>query len=354
MGQAISSPRRHTVITPKVAAVATSVPPYRFDQTTLRRLAGNGDARRIGSFANGHVEGRPLDLDRDAFPPGESVDQSNARVRRRAVELGKLAVLRVLERARWLREDVDFLATTTCTGRMWPSLDAQLIEELGLKSSIQRVQVGDTGCASAMVALQQACNYLHAFPDHRAIVVAVDICSAAYGPDDRLESAVAHGIFADGAGAIALDTASGGPSIVRHRTIFRSERLPAMGFEYPGGRPQVVLAKDVRGIDAAMINEMANTLLAAQGLKQADIGHYIVHSAGRRAIDEAAELMDLEDDQLAHSRRVLRDYGDMSAATVLFVLDEVLRARQRPAPGDWGLMIALGPGFAAEGALLRW
>jgi alkylresorcinol/alkylpyrone synthase len=88
-------------------------------------------------------------------------------------------------------------------------------------------------------------------------------------------------------------------------------------------------------------------------LKKADIGRYILHSAGRRVIDQAAELMDLDEDQLAHSRRVLRHYGNMSSATVLFVLDEVLRARE-PAPSDWGLMIALGPGFAAEGALLKW
>jgi alkylresorcinol/alkylpyrone synthase len=340
-------------MTPKIAAVATSVPSHRFDQSTLLRLAGYGDARRTGFFANSQVEGRHLYVDPDAFAPNESIDQLNARFRRGAVELGTVAVLRALERAGWTRDDVDFLATTSCTGRMCPSLDAHLIKELGFKSSIQRVHVGDTGCASAMVALQQTCNHLHAFPGHRAVIVAVEICSAAYFPDDRLESAVAHAIFADGAAAIALDTTGDGPAIVLHRTIFRSEHLAAMGFEYPGGRPRVVLAQDVRRIGAEMIKDMADTLLAAQGLKQPDIGCYILHSAGRRVIDRAAGLMDLDDDQLAHSRRVLRHYGNMSSATVLFVLDEVIRARE-PAPGDWGLMIALGPGFAAEGALLKW
>jgi alkylresorcinol/alkylpyrone synthase len=340
-------------MTPKIAAVATSVPPHRFDQSALLRLAGYGDARRTGFFANSQVEGRHLYVDPDTFAPNESIDQLNARFRRGAVELSTVAVLRALERAGWTRDKVDFLATTSCTGRMCPSLDAHLIKELGFKSSIQRVHVGDTGCASAMVALQQTCNHLHAFPAHRAVMVAVEICSAAYFPDDRLESAVAHAIFADGAAAIALDTTGDGPAIVRQRTIFRSEHLAAMGFEYPGGRPRVVLAKDVRRIGAEMMKEMADTLLAAQGLKQADIGCYILHSAGRRVIDRAAGLMDLDDDQLAHSRYVLRHYGNMSSATVLFVLDEVIRARQ-PAPGDWGLMIALGPGFAAEGALLKW
>lgn len=235
-----------------------------------------------------------------------------------ALELGKHAVLRVIERAGWNLRDVDFLATTTCTGHMCPSLDAHLINELGLKSSVQRVHVGDTGCASAMVALQQACNHVRAYPDHRAVVVAVEICSAAYFFHDRLKSAVAHAIFADGAGAVALATNGPGPAIIQHQTIFRSEHLSAMGFEYPGGRPRVVLSKEVRHIGATMVKGMADALMAAQGLKKRDVQHFILHSAGRRVIEQAAELMELDANQAAHSRHVLRHYGNMSSATVLF------------------------------------
>jgi len=230
---------------------------------------------------------------------------------------------------------------------------AQLIRELGLKSTIQRVHVGDTGCASAMVAMQQVSNHLRAFPDHRAVMVAVEICSAAYFLDDRLESAVAHAIFADGAGAIALSTDAAGPELVEHRTMFRSEHLGAMGFEYPGGRPRVVLSKDVRRIGAGMMTEMAQALMSGQGLKKEDVAHFVLHSAGRRVIEQVGKLMELDEPQLAHSRHVLQHYGNMSSATVIFVLDDLFRSRET-VPGDWGLMIALGPGFAAEGALLRW
>lgn len=338
---------------PKIIASATATPPWRFDQATLLRMAGYRDAQRAGFFANSQIEGRYLYLDPDTFTPDESVDQLAERFKRGAVEIGAGAVRRVLERAGWAPGDVDFLATTTCTGRLCPSLDARLIGELALKPSIQRVHVGDTGCASAMVALQQAHNHLRAFPGHRAVLVAVEICSTAYYLDDRMESAVAHAIFADGAGAIALSTEGEGPAIIEHRTIFRSEHLPAMGFEYPGGRPRVVLSKEVRRIGAAMMKEMADTLMAAQGLKKEDISHFILHSAGRRVIEQARKLMELEESQVAHSRRVLQHFGNMSSATVVFVLDELLRAREA-VPGDWGLMIALGPGFAAEGALLRW
>ena len=163
----------------------------------------------------------------------------------------------------------------------------------------------------------------------------------------------AHAIFADGAGAIALGTEGSGPTLVEHRTIFRSEHLGAMGFEYPGGRPRVVLSKDVRRIGASMMTEMAEALMASQGLKKDDIAHFVLHSAGRRVIEQVGRLMALEERQLAHSRHVLQHYGNMSSATVVFVLDDLLQ-KGEAVPGDWGLMIALGPGFAAEGALLRW
>jgi predicted naringenin-chalcone synthase len=338
---------------PRIVAVATATPPHRFDQATLLRLAGYDDTLRAGFFRHSEIEGRHLYLDPETFTPNESVDQLSERFRRGAIDLGAQAVLRVVERAGWDLSDVDFLATTTCTGRLCPSLDAHIIAALGLKPSIQRVHVGDTGCASALVALQQAVNHVQAFPHHRAVVVAVEICSAAYFLDDRLESAVAHAIFADGAGALAVSGNGEGPAIVEHQSLFRSEHLPAMGFEFPGGRPRVVLSKEVRRIGASMMKEMANRLMESQGLKKDDVRHFVLHSAGRRVIEEARRLLDLADAQVAHSRHVLRYFGNMSSATVLFVLEETLRSGG-PLAGDWGLMIALGPGFAAEGALLRW
>ncbi len=338
--------------TPRIIAVATATPPHRFSQARVLELAGYGDAVRQGFFANSQIEARYLYLDPERVRTDETVDELNDRFCRGALEIGEAAARRALARAGWAPADLDFLATTTCTGRMTPSLDAHLIARLGCRPGIQRVHVGDTGCASAMVALQQAWNHLGAFPAHRALVLAVEICSAAYYLDDRLESAVAHAIFADGAGAVALSARGEGPSLVCHRTLFRSEHLPAMGFEYPGGRPRVVLSKEVRRIGAAMMKEMTQTLMEAQGLKPGDIRYWVLHSAGRRVIEQARTLLGLTEEQVAYSREVLRRFGNMSSATILFVLEEMLRA-ERPAPGEWGLMIALGPGFAAEGALLR-
>jgi predicted naringenin-chalcone synthase len=338
---------------PRIAAVATATPKHRFDQEALLALAGYADARRRGFFSSSDIEGRYLYLDPETFTPNESVDELHARFQRGALELGEAAARAALARAGWEPRDLDFLVTTTCTGRMTPSLDAHLIARLGGKPEIQRAHVGDTGCASAMVALQQAWNHVSVFPGHRALVVSVELCSCAYTLDDRLESAVAHAIFADGAGALALSADGAGPALVAHRTLFRSEHLPAMGFEYPGGRPRVVLSKDVRRIGATMMGEMARALMETQGLKKADVRHWILHSAGRRVLDRARDLLELSDAQMAHARAVLREFGNMSSATILFVLERTLRL-ESPVDGEWGVMIGLGPGFAAEGALLRW
>src|SRR6266702_5528703 len=261
--------------TPRIVAVSTATPRHRFDQATLLRMAGSEDSRRAGFFANSEIDGRHLYLDPETITPRESVDELSERFRRGSIELGAEAVRRVVERVGWDLADVDFLATTTCTGRLCPSLDAHLIAELGLKATVQRVHVGDTGCASAMVALQQAVNHVHAFRRHRAVVVAVEICSAAYFLDDRLESAVAHAIFADGAGALAVSGEGEGPAVISHQSLFRSEHLPAMGFEFPGGRQRVVLSKDVRRIGAAMMKEMAERLMESQGLKREDVRHCV-------------------------------------------------------------------------------
>src|SRR5207302_10395877 len=274
-------------MTPCIAAVATAGPPYRYTQAQILALAGYADERRRGFFAASDIEGRHLWIDPARFTPSETVDELNARFCEGALALAESAARATLARAGWTPEDVDFIATTTCTGRLTPSLDAHLVARLGCRAEVQRVHVGDTGCASAMVALQQAWNHLQAFPGHRALVTAVEICSAAYFLDDRLESAVAHAIFADGAGAVALSTQGPGPSIVAHRTLFRPEHLDAMGFEYPGGRPRVVLSKDVRRIGAAMMQEMGVALMEAQGLKREDVRYWVLHSAGRRVLDRA-------------------------------------------------------------------
>ncbi len=338
---------------PTILAVGTATPPSRFSQEEILALAGYRDPVRRGFFLHSRIAGRHLAIDRETFWPDETVDALQDRYRKAAPDLAARAAARCLERAGRRPREVDFLATTTCTGRLCPSLDAILVRDLGLRPDLQRVHVGDTGCAAAMVAFQQACNHLHAHPDHLALVVAAEVSSAAYYLDDALETAVANAIFADGAGALLLARRGDGPQVVATRTLLRPDGLELMGFTYPGGRPRILLSKEIRHLAAEVLADWARGTLAAHGLGRADVRHWILHSAGHRILETAQRLLGLTDADLVASRHVLRTYGNMSSATILFVLEAALAAG-RAHSGDWGVMAALGPGFAAEGALLRW
>lgn len=339
--------------TPRILTVGTANPPDRFTQAEILALAGYPDERRRGFFLHSGIEGRYLAIERGVFSPTESLDEIQARFRKTSVDLGVRALADALAQAGREPRHLDFLATTTCTGRLCPSLDALLIRDMGLRSDIQRVHVGDTGCASAMVALQQVHNHLRAFPDHLAALVAVEVSSTGYYLDDDLETAVANAIFADGAGAALLACSGPGPRIIATHTLLRPEHLDLMGFTFPAGRQRILLSKDIRHIATEMIAEWADVVLKEHGLRREDIRHWVLHSAGQRVLERAQRDLGFSDADLAAPRAVLRQYGNMSSATVLFVLRDVLE-RRRPAPDDWGVMLALGPGFAAEGALLRW
>ena len=208
---------------PHIVAVATATPRWQYDQDTLLRMAGYADHQRAGFFTNSQIERRHLYFDPATFTPDETVDELQERFGRGAIELGAEAVRRAAARAGWPLDTIDFLATTTCTGRLCPSLDARIIAELGLASRIQRVHVGDTGCASAMVALQQAVNHVRAFPAHRAIVVAVELCSAAYYLDEpSMDLPLVLRAVEIAIGVIARAAAT--PSASRSRTGRRGSR----------------------------------------------------------------------------------------------------------------------------------
>jgi predicted naringenin-chalcone synthase len=341
------------MVRPRIVCLGTANPGTSFTQAEVLALSPYTDAQRRGFFTRSGIASRYLYLDKARFTPTETTDELNARFLRGSLEIGCEAVRRALRGAGWEARGIDFVATTTCTGRLCPNLDAYFVREFRLREDVQRVHVGDMGCASALIALQQAYNHLAAFPGHRALVVSVEICSATYYLDDAPETAVANAIFADGAAAALLACSGAGVEVLGHMSLVRPEHLELMGFTYPNGRPRIRLSKDIRGIATAMLKGLAERILAKHHLKQVDIRFWVLHSAGRGILERAQRAMRLRDEDLAFSRGVLRHYGNMSSATALFVLDEVVRSG-RPSPGDLGLMISLGPGFCAEGILLRW
>lgn len=339
--------------TPRIQAVATAIPPDRFSQQEILTLAGYQDGRRRGFFLNSEVEGRHLYIKRDGFTPNETADELHERYREGALLIGREAIIRCLAKAGVQSQDVDFIATTSCTGWTCPGLESLFIKELGMKSRIFRANLLMMGCSSALSAFQSAFCHLRAYPDHVALILAVEICSATYFVDETDETAVANAIFGDGAAAALLVTEGEGIEIVAFEPLVRPEYLDLMGWGQKQGRFRIILSKEVRRIAPAMIKEVTEKLLQAQGLTKGEIRHWVLHSAGRKVLDRTRDLVGLTAEDLQASRKILRQYGNLSAATVLFVLEEAMRTGN-PQIGDLGVMVALGPGFAAEAALLRW
>lgn len=188
-------------------------------------------------------------------------------------------------------------------------------------------------------------------------MLAVGICSACHYFDHTLETVVGNAICADGAAAFLISTDSGKatpyPEVVDFRSFLDPVHLDKVGFEQREGKLRITLASSVRELASPLIAGAVDPLLRHNGVVRSDIRFWVMHPGGRKVIDNVQRQMGLTDDQLRFSRSVLRNYGNVSSPTVMFVLDELVREGD-PKPGDWGVMVALGPGMAAEAALLRW
>jgi alkylresorcinol/alkylpyrone synthase len=188
-------------------------------------------------------------------------------------------------------------------------------------------------------------------------MLAVEICSACYFVDNTLETVVGNAICADGAAAFLLGPGAqpdlGYPYVVDYETFLDTRNIDEVGLQHRSGKLRIVLGTSIQHLASGMIEAALEQLLPRHGLSLSDIRFWVVHPGGRKVIDNVQKHFDMTDDQLRFSRRVLRNYGNMSSPTVMFVLDEVVRNGD-PQSGDWGVMIAMGPGMAAEAALLRW
>jgi predicted naringenin-chalcone synthase len=186
-------------------------------------------------------------------------------------------------------------------------------------------------------------------------VITVEICSACYYIDDSLETVVGNAICADGAAAIVvgMTDAPSIPKISGFETLLEPSLIDTVGFEHRDGRLRIVLSKDIRDIAGSLGKKVLMNLLDRHALDQQHIDHWILHSGGRKVIDNLQSEMHLTGEQVQHSKCVLKNFGNMSSPTVLFVLRETLM-QSKPQPGDRGMMLAMGPGLALEAALLQW
>ena len=342
---------------PRILAVGTANPPNAFTQEQVFHLAGYRSRSILKIFLNSDISRRHLHLDPWKSSCDGTSDELNQRYLEGAMHTGCLAVQRCLESAGMTPRDVDCFLVCSCTGYVCPDLATHLIGHMRFRSDVQRAPLLGLGCAGAVPTLQRSWDAARARPGRRALMLTVEICSACYFRDNTLETAVGNAICGDGAAALLLSTealdATAHPEVVDFESFLDTSYLDKVGFEHKDGKLRIILAAEIRDIAAPMIEKALAPLLKRNSLSQQDIRFWVAHPGGRKVIDNVQATLGITDDQLRFSRRVLRDYGNMSSATVLFVLDEVVRHGE-PRAGDWGVMLALGPGMAAEAALLRW
>jgi predicted naringenin-chalcone synthase len=343
-------------IRPTVCGIGTAVPSLRLKQEEAFELCGYKTERIRKIFLNSDINYRHFFLDGKAGLMGTS-DDFNRRYLEGGMKIGCRAIQACLQTVDMKPSDIDFFIVCTSTGYVCPDLGSRLIGHMDFRSDVQRASMLGLGCGGALPTLQRACDFVQAYPDRRALMLAVEICSACYFVDSSMETVVGNAICADGAAAFLLDGRSQKPSlrpaIVDFQSCIDPAQIDKVGFEHRDGKLRIVLATEVRDVASGLVERALTPLLKRNGLSQSDIRFWVAHPGGRKVIDTIQQHFNLTDSELQFSRDVLRGYGNMSSPTVMFVLDKVMRHGD-PRPGDWGVMIALGPGMAAEVALLQW
>ncbi|MGI8744552.1 MAG: type III polyketide synthase [Bryobacteraceae bacterium] len=342
---------------PRIVSVATAVPAALWPQEAiLERLAQhfpfyhNPRVRQI--FLNSGIESRHLAMPPEKFGPDNTADNLHEVFKQCSVELGKQAASQAMTQAGVGPAEIDLIAVATSTGYLCPGLSARLARELGLQGNLRRADLVGMGCAGAMPALQRASDFVRAYPQKRALAVTVEVSSACWFVDQAMETVVGNAICADGAAAVVISTSdSPGPRLESFETLLDVSYLESVGFSFEMGKNRIVLSGDLRYAAGPLVRQAVENLLAREGLSVDSIDDWVVHAGGRRVLDGIDAALGFTCHELRHSRDILRTHGNMSSPTVLFALQRTMEQAQ---PGATGVMIALGPGLAAEIALLRW
>jgi alkylresorcinol/alkylpyrone synthase len=284
-----------------------------------------------------------------------SFEKRNNLYKRGMIKLGKACLEDALHKAGWQPEDLDYIITVSCTGIMIPSLDAYLINELKLKQDIVRLPVTEMGCAAGISGMIYAKNFLKANPGKRAAVIAVESPTASFQLNDySMTNIVSAAIFGDGAACVLLSSCDEdeGPEIIAEEMyhFYDAERM--MGFDLTDTGLKMVLDIEVPEVIGQHFENIIYPFLAKNGMDIKDIDHLVFHPGGKKIIQTVEDLFGNMGKNIETTKEVMREYGNMSSATVLYVLDQFLQQEQPK--GTTGLMLSFGPGFSAQRILLQW
>ncbi len=347
-----------------ISAVGKAFPPHYYDQGELLSALKaewsrehHNPARLDRLHRNVLVGGRHLALPIEEYDDLDTWGKANDAWIRVAQDVGAEAVRDGLDRAGLGVADIEALITVTVTGVATPSLDARLMNRLGLPPSVRRIPIFGLGCVAGAAGISRAADYVRAYPDHAAVLLSVELCSLTLQRQDlSIPNLIATGLFGDGAAAVVVTgdaLPSSGPRVLATRSVFYPDSEEVMGWEVSERGFGIVLSADVPRMVTDNLRGDVDRFLADHGLERRDIASWVCHPGGPKVLQAMEESLELDSDALAVTWRSLREVGNLSSTSVLLVLQETM-AEHRPAPGSYGMVAAMGPGFCSELVLLRW
>jgi alkylresorcinol/alkylpyrone synthase len=313
---------------------------------------------------NSGVEGRYLALPIQAYPKLSGWGEMNDLWIEVALDLGKQAICRALTDVGVEARNLGAFFFTSVTGIASPSIDALLVNRLELSSNIRRVPMFGLGCVAGAAGIARAADYVKAYPSQLAVLLSVELCSLTIQKEDLSPAnLISSGLFGDGAAAVivageecnafAPESEQLGPKILATRSVFYPQTEDMMGWRISEKGFSIVLSREVPNLVRRQLGQDVDAFLAEYGHTRDEIRSWVLHTGGPKVLEAIEDALDFKDGQLDASWDCLRKTGNLSSASVLVVLEEVIKHR-RPAPGTLGLMAAMGPGFCSELLLLQW
>ena len=347
----------NTTPSASIAAVAIEFPPHHVGQReALSGLTGFGGPQFDRFGASAGVQKRHIALPLSQYGQLSGFTESNDIFIETALELGERALLSAFDAAKVKPSEVDIVFSTTVTGLAVPTLEARLATRIGLRSDVKRVPLFGLGCVAGAAGVARMHDYLLAFPDHVAVLLAVELCSLTLQRDDySIANLVATSLFGDAAGAVVAKGSAltpAGPRVLATRSRLYPDTEEVMGWNIGTNGFQIKLSTEVANVADKYLGEDVRNFLKHHDLTPADISTWVCHPGGPKVIEAVEHTLDLPAHALDHTRKSLRENANLSSVSVL----DVLRANMADPPpaGSFGMMIAMGPGFCSELVLLGW
>jgi alkylresorcinol/alkylpyrone synthase len=348
----------------KIASVGEAFPAHYYPQDQLLQAFKLAWSQRLFNqerleslHRNVLVGGRYLALPIEEYSKLENWGQANDAWIRVSQDVGEQAVRKALDRASLEPADIDCLVFVSVTGVATPSIDARLINRLGLSPRVKRLPIFGLGCVAGAAGISRVADYVKAYPEEVAVLLSVELCSLTLQLENlSIPNLISSGLFGDGAAAVVMvgnGRRAQGPRVVATRSVFYPDSERVMGWDISDMGFQVVLSAEVPEVVRRHLRRDVDEFLADQGVDRGQIVSWVAHPGGPKVLTALEEALELEPDALRLTRESLERVGNLSSTSVLLVLEETMRS-QRPEGGSLGMMLAMGPGFCSELVLLEW